>query len=200
MLMMVVILIVSDGKDINNLESLLQTAKKKVEIKYLKQEDLYMKEIAINLLKERGVTLEDIGVLVMEIQKGYLPLTMEVIMTNMYKVLSKREVQNAILTGIQLDKFAESNLIDEPLLSIIKRDDSLYGIDEILAFSIINIYGSIGFTNFGYIDRLKPGIIGKINAHKNGQVNTFLDDLVAAIVAATASRIAHSFENLEGGN
>lgn len=152
------------------------------------------------MLAERGITLDDIGVLVMELQKDYMPLTMEIIMENIHKVISKREVQNAILTGIQLDKLAESNLIEEPLLSIIKRDDSLYGIDEILAFSIINIYGSIGFTNFGFIDKLKPGIIGKINAHENGQVNTFLDDLVAAIAAATASRIAHSFENLKDDN
>ena len=47
----------------------------------------------------------------------------------------------------------------EPLQDIIKVDDSLYGVDEVLALSILNVYGSIGFTNYGYIDRLKPGIL-----------------------------------------
>ena len=35
----------------------------------------------------------------------------------------------------------------------------VYGIDEILALSIVNIHGSIALTNFGYADKLKPGII-----------------------------------------
>ncbi|AKL95844.1 phosphatidylglycerophosphatase A [Clostridium aceticum] len=154
-----------------------------------------MKNIVINMLQERGVTIEDMANLVLDLQKDYLPLTMEVAVENIHKVLGKREVQNAILTGIQIDKLAERDLIEEPLLSIVKRDDSLYGIDEIMALSITNIYGSIGFTNFGYLDKLKPGIIGKINEHEGGQVNTFLDDLVSGIIAAACSRIAHSMEN-----
>lgn len=156
-----------------------------------------MTKTIIEMMRERGVTLEDMGDIVIELQKDYIPLTREIAIENIKKVLSKREVQNAILTGIQLDKLAEKNLIEEPLLSIIKRDDSLYGIDEIMALSITNIYGSIGFTNFGYLDKLKPGIIGKINAHEHGQVNTFLDDLVSGIIAAACSRIAHSLENDE---
>ncbi len=75
-------------------------------------------------------------------------------------------------------------------MSLLQKDDGLYGVDEILALSIVNIYGSIGLTNFGYLDKKKPGVIGKINDEKNGKVNTFLDDIVAAIAAATASRIA----------
>lgn len=154
-----------------------------------------MKKTVIEMMEERGVTLRDMADLVIELQKDYIPLTEDVAIENLHKVLQKREVQNAILTGIQLDKLAESDLIEEPLLSMIKRDDSLYGIDEIMALSITNIYGSIGFTNFGYLDKLKPGIIGKINAHEHGQVNTFLDDLVSGIIAAACSRIAHSFED-----
>lgn len=154
-----------------------------------------MRKTVIEMMRERGVTLEDMAELVIELQKDYVPLTHDIAIENLHKVLQKREVQNAILTGIQLDKLAENNLIEEPLLSIIKRDDSLYGIDEIMALSITNIYGSIGFTNFGYLDKLKPGIIGKINAHEHGQVNTFLDDLVSGIIAAACSRIAHSFED-----
>lgn len=78
---------------------------------------------------------------------------------NVERVLSKREVQNALITGIELDVLAEKGMLSEPLQDIVKRDEGLYGIDEVIALSIVNVYGSIGFTNFGYIDKLKPGIL-----------------------------------------
>jgi len=152
-----------------------------------------MKNIVISLLGERGVSVVDMAQLVVELQKQYLPVTMEIAIENIEKVLDKREVQNALMTGIQLDKLTEKDLVEEPLRTILKRDDSLYGIDEILALSITNIYGSIGFTNFGYLDKVKPGIIGRLNDEKEAQVNTFLDDLIAGVVAAACSRMAHSY-------
>lgn len=155
-----------------------------------------MKEIVIKKLAERGVSLNEIAKIVISLQKSRMNISMEEAMFNIDKVLSKREVQNAILTGIQLDILSEKGLIEEPLLSIIKRDESLYGIDEILALSITNVYGSIGLTNFGYLDKIKTGIIGEID-HKGkatDEVHTFLDDLVAGIVAASCARIAHSKE------
>lgn len=82
-------------------------------------------------------------------------------------------------------------MLDEPLQSIIEVDESLYGVDEILAFSIVNVYGSIGFTNYGYIDKQKPGILQKLNDHSSGDCHTFLDDIVGAIAAAASSRLAH---------
>ncbi|WP_197051360.1 phosphatidylglycerophosphatase A family protein [Caloranaerobacter azorensis] len=146
------------------------------------------------MLKERGVTIEDMANLVYELQKDYADISIETAIFNIEKVLSKREVQNAILTGIQLDILAEKNLLKEPLLSMIKKDEPLYGIDEILALSITNVYGSIGFTNYGYIDKMKFGIIGKLDklGKTTDRVNTFLDDLVGGIVAAACARIAHS--------
>lgn len=150
------------------------------------------RSVAVSLLAQRGVTLEEIARLVLDLQKPYLPdLTLKECVESVNRVLDKREVQNAILTGIALDVLTEKGLVDEPLASILRNDDGLYGIDEIMSLSIVNVYGSIGFTNFGYLDKVKPGVIGKINAQKDGQVNTFLDDLVAAIAAATAARIAH---------
>ncbi|MEK5523885.1 phosphatidylglycerophosphatase A [Heyndrickxia sporothermodurans] len=143
-------------------------------------------------LNKRGVTIEDIAELVMFLQKKYHPdLQLEDCIENINRVLSKREVQNAILTGIQLDILAEKKLLDEPLQSIIEVDESLYGVDEILAFSIVNVYGSIGFTNYGYIDKQKPGILQKLNDHSSGDCHTFLDDIVGAIAAAASSRLAH---------
>lgn len=143
-------------------------------------------------LLERGVTIEDIADLVMFLQKKYHDdLSIETCIENVERVLTKREVQNAILTGIQLDRLAEKKLLDEPLQSIVEVDESLYGVDEILAFSIVNVYGSIGFTNYGYIDKLKPGILQQLNDKTSGSCHTFLDDIVGAIAAAASSRLAH---------
>src|SRR5690625_4789194 len=152
------------------------------------------------LLEKRGVTVNDIAELVYYLQSMYHPdLKMSDCRHNVERVLAKREVQYAILTGIQLDQLAEQNKLDEPLQSTIASDEGLYGIDEIIAFSIVNVYGSIGFTNYGFIDKQKPGILKKLDDRSTGKVNTFLDDIVGAIAAAASSRLAHQkaddFEN-----
>ncbi|WP_426448736.1 phosphatidylglycerophosphatase A family protein [Paenibacillus sp. S-38] len=143
-------------------------------------------------LEERGVTVEDITELTYFLQNGYYDsLTQEECRESVEQVLSKREVQNAILTGIQLDKLSEEGKLLSPLQEMVENDESLYGCDEVLALSIVNVYGSIGFTNFGYIDKSKPGIIGRLNDKRGEHKHTFLDDIVGAIAAAAASRIAH---------
>lgn len=152
-----------------------------------------LEQKAKELLIERGVSLADIADLVHFLQKDYVKnLTLEICEENVEAVLLKREVQNTIITGIQLDILAEEKKLLSPLQEILSEDEGLYGIDEIMALSIVNVYGSIGFTNYGYIDKVKPGILKNLNEHGNGQVNTFLDDIVGAIAAAAASRIAHA--------
>lgn len=149
---------------------------------------------ARNWLKERGVTIDDIAELVYYLQAKYFhELTMDDCVFNVERVLKKREVQHAILTGIQLDKLAEQNKLDFPIQDIIHRDEKMYGIDEVIALSIVNVYGSIGFTSYGFIDKQKPGILEKLNRHEDGDVHTFLDDIIGAIAAAASSRLAHSF-------
>ncbi len=86
----------------------------------------------------------------------------------------------------------EEGKLLQPLQQILSDDEGLYGIDEILALSIVNVYGSIGFTNYGYIDKVKPGILAELNSHDGKSVHTFLDDIVGAIAASAASRLAHS--------
>lgn len=143
-------------------------------------------------LHKRGVDKVEIAKLVLFLQEDYFPgLTIEECLENVEMVLSKREVQNAVLTGIQLDMLAEKKLLLPPLQEMIENDESLYGCDEILALSIVNVYGSIGFTNFGYIDKLKPGILRKLNDENDPECHTFLDDIVGAIAASASSRIAH---------
>lgn len=148
---------------------------------------------ANELLNDRGVTVEDIADLVAFLQNEYFPgLSKKKCIESVEKVLAKREVQNAVLTGIQLDLMAEQNQLFEPLQTMVAADKSLYGVDEIIALSIVNVYGSIGFTNYGYIDKMKPGILQSLNQKNDRHIHTFLDDIVGAIAAAASSRLAHS--------
>ncbi len=154
-----------------------------------------MKDFCIRLLNERGVQIADITDLVYYLQAKYIPdLSLDVCEEAVGRVLSKREVHNAILTGLELDMLAEKKLLSEPLQSLVVNDNPLYGIDEILVLSICNIYGSIGLTNFGYIDKVKPGIIGRLDKlGKSPDVcHTFMDNIIGAIAAAAASSVAHN--------
>ena len=157
--------------------------KKVSEYPYTIQE---LKEITIRQLQERGVEIEDISKIVFTLQEKYYPnLTMQLCTENVERVLEKREVLQCVLTGIAIDKACDKKLFDDPIQKIIESD-------EVLALSIINVYGSIGFTNFGYLDKEKIGIIKELDVEKTDCVNTFLDDIVAAIAAAAASRLSHS--------
>jgi len=157
-----------------------------------------MEKLMEKKLAERGVSVEKISEIVYLLQERYVKgLTINDCREAVKAVLKKREVQHAVLTGLALDVLAEKNMLPYPLLDIIKKDESLYGIDEVLAFAITNVYGSIGLTNFGYLDKTKLGIIGELNNGKNKQVNTFLDDLIAAIAAAASARLAHSLNGTD---
>ncbi|MED1824344.1 phosphatidylglycerophosphatase A, partial [Brevibacillus agri] len=131
-------------------------------------------EVVIGLLGKRGVSLDDIAEIVFFLQTKYVPdLTMELCLDSVKAVLKKREVQNALLTGIQLDMLAEQKQLLPPLQKIIETDEPLYGVDEVMALAIVNLYGSIGFTNFGYVDKLKHGKLAQLNDKRFG-VHTFL--------------------------
>ena len=159
-----------------------------------------MYEECVNLLEERGVKLEDIVECVVYLQKDFVENINEAeILEIVEAVLNKREVQHALLTGITIDKEAEKrNFGSKTIEDIILRDEGLYGLDEVLAYGICNLYGSIALTNYGYIDRVKPGILGKLDDITSGQCNTFLDDNVGAIAASAASKLAHTQINKEG--
>lgn len=157
-------------------------------------EELYEKSVEV--LNDRGVTIVDIARLVKALQKPYNPdISLEICCENVESVLKKREVAHAILTGVALDQLAEKKQLPEPIQSIIDRDEGLYGIDEIIPLSIVNLYGTIGLTSYGFLDKEKFGIIKKLDTEKEGRVNTFLDDLVAGIASAAASRYAHGDGN-----
>ena len=69
----------------------------------------------------------------------------------------------------------------------------MYGVDETIGLAIATIYGTIALTNFGYLDKEKPGYISQLNDDKS-QVNTFADDIASALVAAGAARLAHQYQ------
>ncbi len=151
-----------------------------------------LEDKTLQLLKDRGVELSSIAELVLSLQKPYQKdLTLKVCLENVEAVLEKREVAHAVLTGVALDQLAEMKMLPQPLQSIVESDEGLYGIDEILPLSIVNLYGTIGLTSYGYLDKEKVGIIKRLDTVKDGKIHTFMDDLVAAIAAAAASRIAH---------
>ncbi len=154
-----------------------------------------MKEKIIDMLKERGVTLEEIAEIVLNMQAPYNEgLSFDECLWSVQMVFEKREVQHVILTGLTLDKLTEEGKIQEPLQSIIANDEPLYGVDETLAMGIATIYGTIGITSFGYLDKAKPGIMERLDNKESKKVHTFMDDIVAGVAAAAAARIAHTRE------
>lgn len=152
-----------------------------------------MKDKCIELLRKRGVELDDIIDITMDLQKPYIDnLDRAEVHQDLMEILDKREVYNAVVTGIAIDiAVDEGTLFDDDIAKIIKEDYGLYGVDEVLAYGICNIYGSIALTNFGYVDKLKPGIIQKVNDDLT-QCNTFLDDIIGALAASAASKLAHT--------
>ncbi|MFD1472777.1 phosphatidylglycerophosphatase A [Companilactobacillus mishanensis] len=150
-------------------------------------------EHIIRNLNSREVTMEDIAEIVIFLEKDYvhgLDQTLAIHAIN--KVLHKREAQNAIMTGIELDILAEKGLLSSPMQRIMQTDESTYGIDENLAITLASLYGSVSVTNYGYVDKLKHGVLGKLNDKSTGKINVFLDDLVGAIAAAACGWLAHN--------
>ncbi|MFD2672269.1 phosphatidylglycerophosphatase A family protein [Marinicrinis sediminis] len=155
-------------------------------------------EAALRKLSDRGVTIEDIAYIVFEMQSPYQPdLTMEECAESVHAVLRKRELQHALLVGIELDELAEQKKLSEPLQSIVESDEGLFGCDETLALGSVLGYGSIGVTTFGHLDKNKIGIIRKLDTKTGKGVHTFLDDLVASIAASASGRIAHRMRDEE---
>lgn len=151
-----------------------------------------LRDIVVQMLRERSVELSEIAEIVYILQSPFNPgLTAGECLEAVERVMDKREVHHAVLTGIALDTAAEKNLLPEPLLSIIRNDEPLYGVDESLAVAIASMYGTIGFTSFGYLDKNKMGVMARLDDKSGGQVHCFLDDLVAGIASAASARLAH---------
>lgn len=161
--------------------------------KHFKYPDTKAYEFVTKRLKERGVNLRDLAVDAYDLQKEFIPeLTVDECYESLITVLHKRKLLNNAMVALELDRLAEAGAIAEPLQSIIENDAGVFGVDEALALQISEIYGTIGATNFGYLDRVKSGIIKQFDTDEN-HVNTFIDDLLGAIVAAVCGKVAHHY-------
>lgn len=157
-----------------------------------------VKEAARSLLRKRGVTVSDIAKIVYEMQAPYNEgLDLATCIESVEAVLDKREVQHALLVGIELDMLAEKRMLSEPLQRIVESDESLFGCDETLALGSVLGYGSIAVTTFGFLDKEKIGIIKSLDSKVGGRINTFLDDLICGIAASASSRLAHRIRDRE---
>lgn len=153
---------------------------------------------AIKRLHDRGVTIVDIAEIVHLMQAPYTKdLEMKACIESVEAVLVKREIQHAILVGVELDVLAERKQLSEPLQSIIETDEGLFGCDETLALGSVFGYGSIAVTTFGHLDKQKIGIVKKLDTKIGSHVHTFLDDIVCSIAASASSRLAHRLRDQE---
>ncbi len=93
-------------------------------------------------------------------------LTMAHCIESVEGVLRKRELQHAILVGIELDELAEQGKLSAPLQQIVESDEGLFGVDETIALGAVFTYGSIAVTTFGHLDKNKMGIINELDTKK----------------------------------
>ncbi|WP_318764870.1 phosphatidylglycerophosphatase A family protein [Lactiplantibacillus carotarum] len=151
-------------------------------------------EFVIKALAAKGITYKEIAEITYNLQINYVPqLTLAECEKETQEVLHKRELLNNAMVALELDRLATAGQLSEPLQSIVANDAGVFGVDEGIALNMANIYGTIGVTNYGYVDKVKEGIIKKLDTDKSGVVNTFIDDLVGAIAAAVAAKIAHKY-------
>lgn len=147
----------------------------------------------IETLKERGVEVSTLADLSYKMTSEFVPeITMHECEEAILAVLHKRDFLSPAMIMLDLDRLANEKKLSQPLNDIISNDVGVFGVDEELASAISMIYGPIGITNFGYRDRVKKGIIAQID-HDPAHVNTFLDDLVGAIVVASCGKISHDY-------
>lgn len=173
-------------------------------LKQLERESINMIDVdgqlnsyVLGYLKSKHVSLHELAETVAKLQGDYVDnLEIEDCELAINQVLKKREILFPIATGINLDKLAKANKLDEPLQSAIKNDYGLYGVDETLAMSMTHPYGTIAITNFGYLDKAKHTTALKLDEdqrkHKGKVVNTFVDDIISAIIADASALIAHN--------
>ena len=153
---------------------------------------------AHDALRKRGVTVQDIAEIVLEMQLSFnAGLTLGHCIESVESVLQKREMQHALLVGIELDVLSEQGKLSAPLQQIVESDEGLFGVDEMIGLGAVLTYGSIAVTTFGHLDKNKGGIINRLDTKVGEEIHTFLDDLVCSIAACASARIAHRTRDLE---
>lgn len=159
-----------------------------------KYSDTQAYNFVVGRLAALGVTIDDIADIAYQQQHkfGTIPLTQREYIPIVEHVMHKHELLNNVMVMLELDRLANEQQLESPLQQIIANDSAVFGVDETLALQIANLYGSIGVTNFGYVDYKKTGIIKHLDTNSK-RVNTFADDLVGAIAAAVCGKLVHEY-------
>lgn len=162
-----------------------------IRIPDFKYPDSQAYEFVTQTIRDRGVTQRQMAEIVQQMTQEFVPnIRLDECIATIVDVMHKRDYLSTAMIMLDLDRLAERHGLSEPLDSIVRADAGVFGVDEDLALSIATLYGPIGATNFGYLDRVKKGIIKKIDTDGK-HVNTFLDDLIGATIAAACGKISH---------
>jgi phosphatidylglycerophosphatase A len=153
-----------------------------------------MLQMNIEMLKKRGVSINDIAEIAFMQQSKWNPdISYQECKDSVEKILSLRDVFHILQLGAEIDRLTEVKAFEGPIQEILASDLGMFGIDELFGLELSGMYGTIGKTNFGDIDVNKPGIVAKLNAdgkEDKPACHTFLDDIVGAIAAAASTRVA----------
>lgn len=142
-------------------------------------------------LEKLGVTFESVAEIAYEMQKKHEPdITIKELMDEAENVMHKRDFLNAAMVALTLDKAANEKTLPSPLQEIVENDTGVFGVDETLAISVSQLFGTIGVSNYGFIDIAKIGVIKELDEDKS-RVTTFVDDIVGAWASAVSAKIAH---------
>lgn len=144
--------------------------------------------------KAKGISVRDVAQITLESQQKYMPdLTIDLVEKTVRNMLKKDDVQDIVQMAMALDDFANKGLFPEPLNSKIVTDAGYFGLDELLVSAIYQLYGMVAVTNYGYIDKTKPLIIGDIDRRgkETSETTTFLDDVVGALAGGACGYWAH---------
>lgn len=148
-------------------------------------------DYVVKELDKRGIDEWTVGNAAYAMQHQYYPdVTVEQFGSELTNVLKKREVLNNLAVGFALDDLANRSLLPEPLQTIVANDLGAFGVDEALALSITQLYGTVSSTNYGHADKEKIGFAKELDNSK-GTINTFSDDLFSALASAVCARFAH---------
>ena len=156
-----------------------------------KYPDAKANDFVVNTSRHRGVTQRQMAQIVQQMTVEFVPnIRLDECIATIVDVMHKRDYLSTAMIMLDLDRLAENHELSQPLDAIVNADAGVFGVDEDLAMSIATLYGPIGATNYGYLDRVKKGVIKKIYTHDH-HTNTFLDDLIGATIAAACGKISH---------
>lgn len=156
--------------------------------KNIKYPDQELFDFVMNELKKRNINSHTVGEAAYQLQHQYLPeLTIADFGYQLNEILKKREVLNTLALGFEIDNLATEKKLSEPLQTIIENDLGIFGLDELLAMNISQLYGSLSVSNFGFADKIKVGIAKDLDTDES-HVQTFSDDLFSALVSAVIGR------------